>query len=134
MCIRDSPMIVQGGTIKLKSSTRRNGDGSCSTRSCRSSAGHPESGKHKQQTVIFTGCNKLVDTACRSVASGIRLVRYVLLRNIATPPPVLMFGVAHQRKDLYPHILKVFVASNVFSAGTPLYPIVCLASTIFSLQ
>ena len=53
----------QLGLWALKLPTRRNGDGCYSTRSCRCSAYCLESGKSKQQIVIFSGCNKLTATA-----------------------------------------------------------------------
>ena len=72
---------------------------------CRSAC-HTKSGKYTQQIVIFSACSRLIATAYRGVASGIRLEGYLLLINIATPPLVLMYGVTSQLKDSYTLIVK----------------------------
>lgn len=62
--------------------------------------------KYEQQIAIFSGCSKLIITACRGVGTRIRLAEYVYRRNIAALILALMFAVTSQRKGSYPLILK----------------------------
>ena len=50
----------------------------------------------QQVSISNRSSSSLAVTACRSIASGIRLGGNVLLRNIATPPVAIMFRVISQ--------------------------------------
>ena len=62
-------MTTTSRTVDIEDPYKTNGDVSCSTRCCRSTARHVECGKYRttQEIIIFCVCSKFMTTACRDV-------------------------------------------------------------------